>query len=624
MDGTDVAQGCADAPMASGCLVSRAGDMGRYAAWAWFFALVGWTAFVAFFDLAGGPQLGGAECWVAQTSREMYEAGDWITPVFSGELRLQKSPGAYWITMLVGDLRGRGVDVFAVRTQSALATILLVVVVFELTRRIAGVRAGLFAGFAMASSVFVFDWSHSAASDFALTAFCTLSVASLWIAFEAESDRRWSVAFLLLGYLAAGLGMLHKMPMPLACVGGPALVYLLFGNRWRVLANKWHLLGLLLFALPWVPWIVAMVQQHPIAWDKWRVEFFDRFTGRLPNLNEESGKGNYFFYLAPPLVYTLPYTLSLPGAIFRACRRRVDEGVHPGGLRFVLGWFLVLFVIFTAAAGKETRYFLPALPPLFVLLGCELSAFYGMAERLAPGRLRFVRVAAAVVVPAAFVAVGFVLSGSRSLSRVVAWSDVMPGYVVASAVFSIGAVASIWLYAGRRGTAAFGALVVAMWGTWICCHTMLLPQVGSQARDRDFAMQLRDRLTAGQQACLYQVGYQNPTIIWHSDVRFPRIIDQLELLRRQGGVRDRQRELALVGREMIDKLAGEELALLVIRRRDFLEFVSQGKLLLAEGEVMPETHLWIQPHTGSIKGQMLVVGNQPPPWPEETLSAKAR
>ena len=120
--------------------------------WAWFAALIGWSVLVSFYDLPGGAALTTTDCWVAQTSREMLEAGEWIVPRFSGELRLQKSPGAYWATMLISKLRGAPVDEFSVRAPNAVFCVAIVAVVFWLARRIYGERAAVFAGFVTASS----------------------------------------------------------------------------------------------------------------------------------------------------------------------------------------------------------------------------------------------------------------------------------------------------------------------------------------------------------------------------------------------------------------------------------------------------------------------------------------
>ena len=349
---------------------------------AWFVALLGWTTLLAFYHLAAPVRFEPTDCWVAQTAREMYAGGSprsLILPRFSGETRMQKSPGPYWAVVLTTSLRGQtAVDEVSTRIPNGFAAILIVVTVFWLTRRIAGDRAAIFAGFTASASVLTLYWSHRGASDLGLAALSTLSLATLWVAAEQEPPGRKRTVLWLLGYFAAGLGMLYKLPMPLALVGMPVFLYLLIRKRWSVLVDRVHLWGLLVFLLPWLPWAIAVVILEPTALAKWKVEFLDRFTGDLPNVEGQRTWYFHFIYLVPPLVFCLPFSLSLPQAFARIFRRR--SGVDRNGMLFLGVWFAGLFVFFTIAAGKELRYFLPALPPLLVLLGIELAALFPLSQ----------------------------------------------------------------------------------------------------------------------------------------------------------------------------------------------------------------------------------------------------
>jgi 4-amino-4-deoxy-L-arabinose transferase len=316
---------------------------------AWLVALLGWTVFFAFFHLDGGAGFETTDAWVAQSAREMRDTGEWIVPHFAGEPFLQKSPGPYWAVILAAWVRGTPVDEAATRVPNAVAAVLLVLTIFWLTRRIAGDRAAIFAGFAAVSSVFMLYWSHRGNAELALATLVAISLACFWIGADHPPGRA-RYALWMLGYLAAGVGMVYKLPMPLACVGVPAFTYMLLRNRWRLLLTPWHLLGLAFFLLPWLPWWIAVCIQEPTALAKWRVEFVDRFTGTMPNVQAHKVWYFYFLYLLPPLLYCIPYSLSLPGAIWRGFRTRA--GVNRDGLGFVLIWFFSLLAFFTAATGR--------------------------------------------------------------------------------------------------------------------------------------------------------------------------------------------------------------------------------------------------------------------------------
>ncbi len=590
---------------------------------AWTVALLATTLLVCFTGLDGGARFEPIDCWVAQTAREMRERGDWIVPYFAGEPRMQKSPGAYWAVMLTSLLRGTPVDTVSARLPNAVAAVMLVGAIFVLTRSISGPRAAVYAGFAALSSVLVLIWSHRAASDFGLATFTALALTCVWFADQAERVGRRRV-LLLAAYFLAGLAMVYKMPVPLACVGAPALAYALIGRRWRLLADPWHILGLVIFCLPWLPWAIAVFRGEPTALEKWRVEYFDRVTGDLPNVEEQKRWPFAFYYLLAPLIYCLPYSVSLLAALARPFLRRPNESRD--GRLFALVWFASVLVAFTVSVGKELRYLLPALPPLFVLLGGELSELFSRAPRAGRG----VRAAAWLVtlgVPAGLIGGAAVLR-----RRLETFGDYSPGqlwlaYSMLGAIMTLGFSAAAWLYARRRGDASFGVLVATMLASWFWAWPNLAPILVSQAPQVDFARQLTERLSPEHLARMRSVATHNAPVIWYSNLRFPRVIDQLQLLRLQGGQRTAQRERRLVGERLIEELGRDELCLFVAERPEFILFLRAARDELAAlnpPRAMPPVHLWLQSRAGHRSRHLVLFGNRPPPWPEPPLTPPSR
>jgi len=592
----------------------------------WLIALLGWTTSASFYDLGGGARLEPIDCWVAQTAREMLDAGEWIVPRFSGETRMQKSPGPYWAVMAVSLLRGTPVDEYSARVPNALAAVGLVATIFWLTRRIAGERAAVFAGFAAASSILVLWWSHRSASDLGLTAFTTFSLTALFVGLECEPPGRRQTALLLLGYAAAGFGMLWKMPMPIVVVGLPAVLYVVLLWRWRVLANRWHLVGLLLFLLPWVPWVVAVCRVEHIALAKWKVEYVDRFTGDLPNVKDQQAWWFLLTYFIPAGLFCLPYTLSLPAALVRAARRQ--PAVDRRGTLFAALWFISLFVFFTASRGKEWRYLLPAIPPLFVLLGIELAAFFDPQRLVSRRRLWTLAIALWIALPIALIGGGAGLHawyrqrGAAELEGLADWSDVLRAYAVAAAIVAAGMGYAVWLYVRNRRHASFGLVVVTMWVMWGWVWPKVMPLVMSQRPYVEFARQLADACVVppGQRYVLRQVGTQDSRIIWYSDLRFPRLIDQLALLREQHGRRDLDYEMRRYGEEIVRSLESEQPILLVARLTDYYLFRLRAPVELArQGRTLPPHYAWLQSRYGRENSHFVLFGNRPPPWPPPEL-----
>jgi 4-amino-4-deoxy-L-arabinose transferase-like glycosyltransferase len=605
-----------------------------------FLLLLAGTTLVCFYDLSGGAGFDPPDAWVAQTAREMSESADWrgyVVPRFSGETRLQKSPGPYWAVLLAGRGLGRPVDEFTARLPTAGLAVGLVAVIYWLARQVAGARAALFAGFASASSLMLLYWSHRAAADLGVTTFVTLSLAALWIGSERHPPGRTRVALWMLGYFAAGLAMLYKMPMPLVCVGLPAALYVLVCRRWSILASPWHLPGVALFLLPWLPWVIAALLAEPVAWDKWRVEFLDRFTGDSPNVEGQQRDWKlYALYVGVVAVFVLPYTLSLPGAIWRAIRGEplgqpprqspaapaTRDPVAARGRWFMLIWLASLLAFFTAAAGKETRYIVPALPPMFVLLGIELSRFFDPGRRARAALERAGAAVVTVMAPLGALLAMWLLHGVSQRAAefgVYRWEQVRPAVLVTAAIIVSGVVLTAWLRAARREHAAFATLVGAMWCTWLWAWPNLMPIFSGQEAFRDFAQQLR-ALPPELRPALRQVAQQDPRITWYSDVRFPRVVDQLDLLREQEGRRNLQHEIEIVGRQIVAGLAADELALFVAAPGDFALFQALApSRLAAADQPPPPLHVWMVARVGRPDQRYILFGNRPPPWPEPAL-----
>ncbi len=603
----------------------------------WLIALLACSVAMSFYDLDGGAEFEPTDCWVSQTAREMSENAEasqgreslrsWVVPQFCNEVRAQKSPGPYWAVMLTSMIRGKPVDEVSARIPNALAAVLMVWVVWWLTREIAGERAAVFGGFAAASSVMALYWSHRGASDLGVTSLMALSLAAIWIGSEKRQGRA-RVALWMLGYFAAGLAMLYKMPMPLVCVGLPAVAYVLILRRWEILKSWWHLAGVGLFLLPWVPWAGAFLWIEPGAWYKWEAEFFDRFTGELPNVEDQKTQWTlYLLYFGVAFVFSAPFCLSIPQAIARAFKR--DAGVDRRGTFFLLIWFLSLLVFFMLAAGKETRYFLPAMPPLFVLLGIELSHFFDPRAR-ANVRLR---TAGAIAVPV-LIAAGFMTAIVQYREYVLKgaeygmppWSAWFGPLLGAGVIFTLGCGLAALLYARRREHASFAALVGTMFAAWLWIWPTLMPIAVSSAPFKDFAAQLGE-LSPEHQALLRHIAQPDPRNVWYSDVRTPRLIDNIELTAAQQGDRDSAFEQRYWGRKMVERLESDDLTLFISGLRDYLSFQVIAPLELeSQGRAMPKTYVWKAASAGDPVKRYILFSNQPPPstppdtaWLEEAM-----
>src|SRR6476661_1176543 len=101
---------------------------------------------------------------------EMLIRGDWVVPVFNGELRTHKPVLLYWCIM--ASYCGLGVNEFAARLPSALCAIGSALCVYRMGRRLFGPQGGVWAGISLSTSL-LFIVAGRAATPDSLLIFCS-------------------------------------------------------------------------------------------------------------------------------------------------------------------------------------------------------------------------------------------------------------------------------------------------------------------------------------------------------------------------------------------------------------------------------------------------------------------
>jgi len=215
--------------------------------------------------------------------------------------------------------------------------------------------------------------------------------------------------------------------------------------------------------------------------------------------------------------------------------------------------------------------------------------------------------------------------GQYELADLYTWTDVWQACAVAAAILAAGFSVAAWLYLRRREQLSFAAIVATMWLMWLWSWPQVMPLFMSQRPFRDFAVQLNEQIPAELRPHLRQLGSQDSRIVWYGDVRLPRLIDQLDLLREQGHERSLEYELRRYGEEMVRQLSGSEPVLFVASLLDYVHFlISAPEELARQGRALPPQHLWLQTRYGDYSRHFVVFGNVPPPYPEPALRVPER
>jgi 4-amino-4-deoxy-L-arabinose transferase-like glycosyltransferase len=360
----------------------------------------------------GEVELNGHECYIALAARGITSPSEWLddhlsekpvppattfnrwmVPQCNGQSRLRKTPLAYWAAAGLVKM-GLPIDEATVRLPSMIASVLTVLVIFGVGRRMIGTRAALMGALMLAASLGTLKWGRSARPELLLMLWMTAAMACFWTGMQAATGPK-RAAWLMAGWAAMGLANLSKEFVPLflvwpllaylawrasvrhdsrprlrlgvflilalvgvvlvdlirramqwwqieapvastityAClIGLPLLGYFVVSRPWGQLKLVLPTLlpGLVLMALLFVPWLVYLDKLFPATSGTLWQQVGQRGVG-----DEESKLRVPGFYLLNLIVLTLPWAIFLPGAVMAPLRGA--KGVGCRGSRSPLG-----------------------------------------------------------------------------------------------------------------------------------------------------------------------------------------------------------------------------------------------------------------------------------------------
>jgi len=290
----------------------------------------------------------------AEVAREMIRSGDWIVPHLNGEIFIDKPPLLFWLIAIPSALYG-SVTPFIARLPSALSAWLGAVILFLWGKKVYGTtRSGLIAGGVLLSSYQYFYQSRLAKTDVLLCLFIILSLYFFYLGYR-ESGKK---PYLLYGlsFFSIGLGVLTKGPFGLIPLGIMA-VFLIKEKQWRIWVGREFLFGYLILAITVFPWFILFV--HRVGFEEW--------IGLLKRSQILTRRAPFYFYWVEIWGQFFPWSLLLPFLFFSLWREK--DCLWKSEKSLFLIWFIFLFVVLTLFKYKASRYLLPALPPLALMMG---------------------------------------------------------------------------------------------------------------------------------------------------------------------------------------------------------------------------------------------------------------
>ena len=290
-----------------------------------------------------------------------------------------------------------GVSLFAARLVPVVFSILSLWAVFELAYHMYGGRVALLSAVLLGVMPAYFWLSSLSMLETMLIFFTTVSLLFFYRWLTTRQDR-----MLVFSGLALGLGFLTKYQMVVTAIIMMLSILFLARNQLKLAFKKFTLI-IATAVLVIVPWIV-------IAYQMYASQILTQWLYALQVGNPERSvySGRFplpIFYLIEMVwpydvfhpISLFIYVAGLAGLVFLAWRRRRED-------KFVLIWFVSIYVFFTLITNKEWRYVTPLFPAIAIAAAVAFFALYGRVERAWKGstssvnRKRLAKAAAALLI----------------------------------------------------------------------------------------------------------------------------------------------------------------------------------------------------------------------------------
>jgi len=323
------------------------------------------------------------EAFYAGAGREMVASGDWITPHYNFETRLNKPILYYWL--VAGTFKVGGVTETAARLWAALSGVGLALLAFLVGRRWVNDGTGFVAGAIVATSIGVVLLARQALPDIPLALFISLAI---WSAIEATTSHAIGISgapktgphlsrrsWLLVAAASLALGLITKGPIAIA-LPVVAVVPIVVWERFTRRADgstatlPLSVLDLAAAAAVFIaiaaPWYVAVTRVHGLDFLSrfFLHENLDRFASET--FNERRLPFFYFGVMAGGLLPWTAFGLLVIGPTRDVLMRRRRLSATTARL---LAWVVGPLLLLSASVGSQPRYILPCIVPVALLLG---------------------------------------------------------------------------------------------------------------------------------------------------------------------------------------------------------------------------------------------------------------
>ncbi|NQU75985.1 MAG: glycosyltransferase family 39 protein [Planctomycetes bacterium] len=440
---------------------------------------------VIFLPGLGTPEFKGEEGRRVLPAVTMVQTGNWIMPSVGGEDYYNKPPGINWLVAASFLVTG-GHSEWAARLPSVLGVLAFVTMLCWIRTPWLGWEARLIGAIVFMTNISMIEKGRLIEIE-AVYVCLTGLVTLWWLAVWSRGGSPWAMwvgpcALLVFGALVKGplLGVVFYVTV---------LSVLLYARRIKAAFSPAHMVGIVIILVVCLGWVYLAYWQTSggVMVNKWAVQWHHRVAPKQVNFTNW-GEGPL-----RGLVNMLPWLLMTPLLWMRRFTSRIPVE-HLGGFRACRLAMVVSFVAMNLMPGTESRYSMPVIPLVAILLGWILSLHTEpiWTDRLWRGAVLIFLIAASAI----------------GIAGAIKMADGIECWLVAAGALGVTGVV-LWLAPAIVGGLRLSVATSSVTAILVLEYAVFaLPIVTAVQNRRPAAAAVNAMVPSGQTVYVYRPGYQ--------------------------------------------------------------------------------------------------------------------
>ncbi|MDD3846175.1 MAG: glycosyltransferase family 39 protein [Syntrophorhabdaceae bacterium] len=304
----------------------------------------------------------------AQIVRELDR--DLVVPHLNNEAYGEKPPLFYYAVFASSKTFRWLPKETSMRLASSFAAIITIIAIFLVVRSGFGLTRALYSVAILGLTPLFYWQARYLQVDMVFSAALVVALL-LFFHFMETGKKVWYYLF----FICLALAFMTKGPLAVALAAPVVILYCASRKELGILLCRHTWLGILLFVAIVFPWYLAVYVREgfPYLYENILrqnfLRFFDAWSHRRPF---------YYYFTTLPLDF-FPWSLFLPLGLYAA----VKGWKSNRGTRFFAVWFVWFFFFLSLSSGKISKYMLPALPALAVIVSGTIADGKRVYNRIA-------------------------------------------------------------------------------------------------------------------------------------------------------------------------------------------------------------------------------------------------